>query len=79
MSTATNTQGLPPSEIPIFTSLKDYRSWRNEARMSGKTVGFVPTMGALHDGHLSLGMHLRRALDRTVSTIDVSSQVAGRE
>lgn len=42
----------PP--IPVIRDLTSLRRWRQQMRSAGRTVGVVPTMGALHDGHLSL-------------------------
>lgn len=45
----------------IFHRVADLQHWLRLRRKSGRTIGFAPTMGALHDGHLSL---IREALIR---------------
>lgn len=57
---------------PILRRLDDLRTLRRDWMLKGETLGLVPTMGALHAGHLSLVEAAKSACDHVVVTIFVN-------
>ncbi|MDE1463149.1 pantoate--beta-alanine ligase [Spartinivicinus poritis] len=53
-------------------SINEVQTFISEAKASGKTIGFVPTMGNLHDGHLSLIHKAREQADIVIASIYVN-------
>lgn len=68
---------MTSSAPPIVRTIRELRThvarWRNQ----GITVGFAPTMGALHDGHLELIRALQKRCDRTIASIFVNPKQFG--
>lgn len=56
----------------LVTTVSEFRKTLHAARRSGKTIGLVPTMGALHEGHLSLVRASRAECGFTAVTIYVN-------
>ena len=55
-----------------FSKIKDTHAFLNSERQQGRSIGFVPTMGALHKGHLELMRRAKKENDLLVVSIFVN-------
>jgi len=56
----------------LFKHSGDLTGWLDQIKASGHSIGFVPTMGALHAGHISLISISKKETDLTVCSIFVN-------
>src|SRR5205085_9783353 len=58
--------------VNVIRTVADMRDAADVSRAANKRIGLVPTMGALHDGHLSLMRQARERCDWTVVSLFVN-------
>src|SRR3989339_188349 len=56
----------------IIKNIDEMRAYSQKKKNHGKTIGFIPTMGCLHDGHLSLVQAAKKQADIVVVSIFVN-------
>ncbi|MCX5780284.1 MAG: pantoate--beta-alanine ligase [Firmicutes bacterium] len=58
--------------MKTITTIKAMQHWAKEQKRAGQTIGLVPTMGYLHQGHLALVREARQSCDKVIVSIFVN-------
>jgi len=58
--------------MQVLEKIKDTKDFIRARKQEGKTIGFVPTMGALHEGHLSLMAYANNENDIVAASVFVN-------
>lgn len=58
--------------MKVLRTVAEIQAYTAELKKAGKTIGLVPTMGALHEGHLTLMRTARAACDIVIASVFVN-------